>query len=141
MSVDSNKVYFGYTPYIPKNLAEMHGFEASRATIALKIEGRTVKYGISVCSHNDNFCKKEGRKLAEDRLTNEPESFEIPEHIARDLRFRDSHDLSLYFLRNMIQSTSYRRKIKKTQRKLGKKQPRRPFLLSPVKETDTTKST
>lgn len=45
---------------------------ASPATIALKIaeDGKSFKYGISVCNHMDNFCKKTGRKIAEYRLNN-----------------------------------------------------------------------
>lgn len=128
MSIDSTKVYFGYTPYIPKNLAEEWDMEASRATIAMRKEGNAILYGVSICSHNDNFNKKEGRTLAEERLNRSPQFIEIPENITNRTKIDtrgnvipwDNHDICLYFLRNMINSLTNRDRIKKAQRRINK---------------------
>lgn len=121
MSVDSTKVYYGYTPYIPKNLAEEWEIEASRATIAIRKDGNAILYGVSICSHNDNFIRKEGRALAEERLNKSPKFIEVPESLIKHAGLKDDHDICLYFLRNMIKSLTKRDKIRREQRRVNKK--------------------
>lgn len=147
MSIDSTKVYFGYTPYIPKNFAEEWDMEASRATIAMRKDGNAILYGVSICSHNDNFNKKEGRTLAEERLNRSPQFIEIPENITNrtktnakgDVTPWDNHDICLYFLRNMINSLSHRDRIKRAQRRVSKVTTRKPTRVYLLKSSDLKK--
>lgn len=141
MSVDSTKVYFGYTPYIPRDVAKEWEVEASRATIAMKKEGNTILYGVSICSHDDNFVKKAGRAIAEERLNMFPQFIEIPPNLGEHTKpkLKDDHDICLYFLRNMINSLSRRDRIKRAQRRVNKgkkKAPTKPYLISQVIGTD-----
>jgi len=46
----------------------------------LNYNNRTAKVGIAVCSLKDNFNKATGRKLAEDRLKNDPMVFSFDPH-------------------------------------------------------------
>lgn len=131
MSIDSSKVYFGYTPYIPKNFAEEWDIEASRATIAMRKDGNAILYGVSICSHNDNFNKKEGRTLAEERLNRSPQFIEIPESLVKHANLKDDHDICLYFLRNMINSLTNRSRIKRAQRRVSKITKPKVYLLKP----------
>ena len=48
------------------------------ATIALKREGNVFIYGITICSKYDNFSKKSGREIAENRMNQEFGKIEVP---------------------------------------------------------------
>lgn len=126
MSINTaDKVYFAYTPYIPPEdqweFAIKDGqpffIEHSRArgTLALQRIGNEIHYGMTVCSVEDNFNKKEGRALAESRMKSEWGKFSLdPVHVAT---FKDDHELSLYFLNNIVNSMAA--DIRKTQHKIG----------------------
>lgn len=139
MSIDtSDKIYFAYTPYIhPDDVWEwgktvggapkVIRLSTARATIALRIIGDNVHYGIAVCSEEDNFNKLEGRALAEARLKSGFGKFPVDNELAD--RFTDLHEISLYFLRNMVNSVE--KDIRKTQQKIHKKkQPKEPLRIA-----------
>lgn len=50
------------------NVESIFEIPSERATIALKKEGDKYKYGIAICSVDDNFNKHFGKMLAEKRL-------------------------------------------------------------------------
>lgn len=139
MSIDTkDKIYFAYTPFVAKGdgtwgwIDDNFTFtpvDTARATVALQKIGDTIHYGVTVCSAEDNFNKKEGRALAERRLKAGYGKFDIPVDLAKDLKFKDEHALCLYFLRNMVNSIE--KDIRKVQFKIGKKKmpPRGPYLL------------
>lgn len=125
MSIDSNKVYYAYTEHVdvqyfsdvmhisPSTVAEL--IDKTRATIAMKLEGNTIKYGVSVCSNGDNFNRELGRKLAEERLNAGYCSFVISGKLYN--QFKDNHEMSLYFLNNITNSTQMN--LRKVQQKIG----------------------
>jgi hypothetical protein len=43
-----------------------------RVTVLAKIEGDTAKFGVSRCSHRDQFVRKTGRTIAEGRAERNP---------------------------------------------------------------------
>lgn len=120
MSVDSNKVYYAYTPGpspIEILLCRQLGFDLdqSRATVALKRVGTNIEYGVSVCSHGDNFNKNLGRKLAESRRERGYGKFPIANGLMG--KFKDEHEMCLFFLNNITNSVF--ENIRKTQQKIG----------------------
>lgn len=65
-----------------------------RATIALKKEGDQIKYGVSICSEDDQFTKKTGREISEHRLNNGFGVMPVPTH----LKDEDDHDICMTIL-------------------------------------------
>lgn len=59
-----SKVYFYHTT----KLEVVKNKERSAATIAVQKVGDQFKYGIALCSKYDNFSRKKGRELAQQRL-------------------------------------------------------------------------
>lgn len=41
-------------------------------TVASEIVENNIEFGVAICSKNDNYCKKTGRILAEERLKEDP---------------------------------------------------------------------
>lgn len=61
-----SKVYFSHTTKLEVTKLGI----VPAATIALKRVGDEFHYGVSICSLYDNFSKKSGREIAENRLNN-----------------------------------------------------------------------
>lgn len=57
-----------------KSVMYAHGmdFNKVRYTIAAVVSENEVKFGISICSKNDNFDKRIGRQIAEQRAKGRP---------------------------------------------------------------------
>lgn len=142
MSINTkDKIYFAYTPYIApseawtfwidaKGMPHIEWFSRARGTLALQRVGNEIHYGMVVCSVEDNFNKKEGRALAESRMKSGWGKFPLdPTHAAT---FKDDHELSLYFLNNMINGMAA--DMRKTQHKIGIKSAKKgaPKLLTAV---------
>ncbi len=70
-----SKVYYAHTTKLP---IVKEGY-VPPATIAITMVGGIFRYGISICSRYDNFSKKSGREIAENRLNNYFGSLPIPE--------------------------------------------------------------
>lgn len=139
MSVNTtDKIYYAYTPYVDSKVARRYGIDTPRATVALRRVGNEIHYGVSICSSEDNFEKKKGRQLAEDRMKEGFGKFPIAQGVSE--RFDDDHALSLYFLNNMINSIWC--DMRKAQHKIGlKKTKKNPKLLTHrVVETTVLKS-
>jgi len=132
MSVDSNKVYFGFTEHkdrVPEYVKRTDMWSrkdrregtTARATVAMQKHGSVVRLGVVVCSEEDNFSRKVGREKAEARMNStEAEMFQVPDSLSS--RFKDDHELMLYLLRNKVRSLGG--KIPKVQNKLGQKSAR-----------------
>lgn len=148
MSIDTtDKIYFAYTPYIQpaeawdfwvdaKGTPHVVWYSRARGTIALQKIGNEIHYGISVCSEDDNFNKKEGRAMAEARLKGGYGQYTLDKDsvVRFAAEFHDDHELCLYLLRNMANSVA--RDIRKTQQRIGKKRlPKETRLLVASKET------
>lgn len=143
MSIDTtDKIYFAYTPYIQpaeawdfwvdaKGMPHVVWYSRARGTIALQKIGGEIHYGVSVCSEEDNFSKKEGRAMAEARLKGGYGKYMLDPELAAG--YHDDHELCLYLLRNMANSVA--KDIRKTQQKIGKKKlPKEIRLLTASKE-------
>lgn len=66
----TKKVYYIHTNYlfVGEDIRRFMEKIYTRVTIALSIDGNKIRYGLAMCSHKDNFCKRIGRKLAELRM-------------------------------------------------------------------------
>lgn len=64
------RVLIGYTPFttvaIPGKIIKH--VPGDRAVVAVKKEGKVVKYGVSICTMGDHWEKEKGRLLAEKRM-------------------------------------------------------------------------
>lgn len=69
-----SKVYYLHTSKSPFVKAGV----VPPATIALKMENGIFTYGVSICSKHDNFSKKYGREIAENRMKQEFAKIEVP---------------------------------------------------------------
>lgn len=118
MSVNTtDKVYYAYTPYIELLHSNAFGWPRERATVALKKIGNEMHYGISVCSAKDQFVRKVGREMAEQRLEEGFGMFTLTRGVID--RFKDDHELCLYFLNNMVNNVW--KDMGKVQHKIGNK--------------------
>lgn len=59
---------------VDKNFIFTHGQDANnrRFTLATKVEDNRFTIGVSVCSMQDNFCRKIGRNIAKTRAVGRP---------------------------------------------------------------------
>lgn len=57
-----------------ENFLFTHGKDKAdrRFTIAAKVEDTRATFGVSVCSNQDNFCRKIGRNIAKQRAVGRP---------------------------------------------------------------------
>lgn len=124
-SVIVGKIYHSFTPHVDPISREVvwKGATTARVAIAVRKVGNDIQYGMTVCSETENFCRKLGRELAEDRLINGGQgsgSFTIPPKLLAMFYAEkmDDHDISIYMLQNMIDSMTSN-KIRKLQRKIG----------------------
>ena len=69
-----SKVYFNHTTKLEVTKLGI----VPAATIALTKVGDKFHYGVSICSRYDNFSKKHGREVAENRMKQEFGVLEIP---------------------------------------------------------------
>ena len=76
------------------------------STIALKREGNFFYYGIAICSKFDNFSKKIGREIAENRRKEGFGELEIPENLLGV----PEEESCLYMLYNMTKSVIIKNK-------------------------------
>lgn len=101
-----SKVRFYHTP---DRLRDKYNFE--RVTIATKQEGDVIKYGISICSHHNNFDTEIGRAYAIQRLEKNFGEFTLNEHFKKDKRpgkmFLDNLHLSI-----LVSTAKYKVKLK-----------------------------
>lgn len=73
-----SKVYYFHT-----SILEVTKFGIVPAcTIAIKKDGNEFKYGISICSKRDNFSRKLGREVAENRMNQGFGLIEVPASFA-----------------------------------------------------------
>ncbi len=70
------------------------------ATIALRKEGDKFYYGVSICSKQDNFSRKNGREIAENRLNQGFGIMEVPKNL-QDLT---EHEACMSQLFNIVLS-------------------------------------
>ena len=96
----------------------------SRATIACKIDEsqNIIKYGIAICSNDDNFSRKKGRELSTERLNNGFKSTSV-DKIKRMFKNPNNplitpEDVLMEFANNLSKSIQkdydkYKRKINK----------------------------
>jgi len=116
------RIYYGYTPHVePDGRFYFNGVFAgvressARACVAVQVDpnNNTIKYGVSVCSENDNFCKAKGRQLALESLY---EGFgEVPINTFY-ARMESDHKRALFFLNTKVNSIfknvrAYQRKM------------------------------
>lgn len=58
--------------------------EKARVTAAFSQEKTTVRFGLSFCSPEDNFCRKSGRNIATRRYNEEPTELEVSPDASKD---------------------------------------------------------
>jgi hypothetical protein len=105
-----SKVYFSHTT----KLGIVKSGYSPAATVAIKKEGDKFYYGVSICSKYDNFSKKYGRRVAEERMNQEFGVLEIP----KPLQDLDDRQASLHQLYNIVASVVL--KPKKWKKKVTK---------------------
>lgn len=91
-----SKVYYNHTT---KLRIVKKGYVPA-ATIALKMEDGKFKYGVAICSKYDNYSRKYGREIAENRLNQGFGEMEIPAPL-KDLPEQEACLAQLY---NIVQS-------------------------------------
>jgi len=128
------KTFFAYTPQDFKMVYTMDTRKphqantvkipyGERATIAVKITGDKIVYGIAVCDHEDKFDKSKGRFIAQERMlqgfgTVAISNFKFKNKVTPD-------QIAIYFLNSLTNSVynnfgKYKHKINEF-RKRGKK--------------------
>lgn len=112
---DPSKVYYLYTPEakdadnnsIAKKYRKMFRIPG-RSTIALMKVGSVVRYGVTTCSVDNNFCKTEGRKRADQRLIENFGMFTIPsDFLERNPNIKDNEQICLFFLTKIAKSIMF----------------------------------
>lgn len=95
-------------------------------TIALKKEGNKFVYGIAICSKYDNFSRKQGREIAENRLNQRFGELEVP----KNLDGLSDHQAALRQLFSIVRSViiknrKWKRKVTSfnLQNRIGKPEP------------------
>jgi hypothetical protein len=91
------------------------------ATIAIKRVGNKFHYGVAICSKFDNFSKKYGREVAENRLNQEFGILDIPAPLA-NLSEREATLAQLYNLAASVVVKSKKWKKRVTKFNLAQKQ-------------------
>jgi hypothetical protein len=76
------------------------------STIALKREGNTIIFGISMCSKDDNFSRKFGKEAAEQRMNENFGVFKL-KGVREDA---NEHELCMFHLYNLVQSVVLNRR-------------------------------
>ena len=84
------------------------------ASIAIRRDGNMFYYGIAICSKYDNFTKKGGREIAENRLKEGFGALEVPTPLL-NLPERESCLAQLYNLAasTLVHSRKWKRKVTK----------------------------
>lgn len=109
-----SQVYFNHTT--KQDLVKMGLVPA--ATIALKREGNNFIFGIAMCSKYDNYSKKTGREVAENRLNQGFRTTPIPEGLLKLETEIGEKNMCLAFLYQL--SASVTAKSRKWKRKITK---------------------
>lgn len=109
-----SKVYYNHTHTLPP---VREGLRPA-ATIALKRVGNDFHYGIAICSKYDNFSKKYGRKVAEERLEKKFRISSIPKDLLSHEEQLGEQGIILIFLYQLakavtINSKKWKKKVTK----------------------------
>lgn len=90
------KTFFSHTSKLDVTKAGV----VPASTVAVQIDGNTIKFGVSICSKYDNFSKKYGREVAENRMNQGFGVIEMP----KPLVGLDERTASLAQLYNIVAS-------------------------------------
>lgn len=103
-----SKVYFSHTTKL--RVVKMGLVPAS--TIAIKKVGDNFHYGVSICSKYDNFSKKYGREIAENRLNQGFGILPVPKPL-QDLPEKEAclHQLYNLAASTILKNRKWKRKV------------------------------
>lgn len=127
----TTKTFFAYTPQDYKVNLEFNSRKkendpaiekikcfGDRATVAVKLDNDKIKYGVAICSPVNAFNKKEGRKLAEERMNNNFGSIKLNKALSNF----DNDKITLEILNNITDSvyrnySKYKKRIEQFNKK------------------------
>lgn len=101
------KIYYGFTPHVEPDgiykVGNNYHFAPSsaRACVAVIVGQDSIKYGVSVCSETDNFCREKGRELALKSLNEGFGEMKINPYYAAMV---SDHKRALFFLNTKVRN-------------------------------------